>query len=233
MYSTGYAAMCASEYGVASSAIGSLCVQPRCDHFRCRRARANGAANRWRSWVRNVAYRKHHRRARLLLAVDGDETFMVQLQLFADELCIRFDANANQQPANSQLKRFQTVFTLNLYSFQMIVADDTRQHGFGENRHRMIRLKTFNKLTPSAQFPAAMNHRNGRTNFRQQQRVLNRGIATAYHTNIMTGEKIAIAGGGFYHSFSGEFLLAGNTERPRTNAGRQNDRDRLQTFTTA
>src|SRR5688572_5716676 len=95
MYSTGYATMCASEYGVTSSAIGSLCVQPRCDHLRCGRARAGGAANRRRGRIRNIANRKHHPRARLVLAVDRNEAFLVQLQLLADQLCIGFDADAN------------------------------------------------------------------------------------------------------------------------------------------
>src|SRR4026209_2592968 len=129
MYSTGYAAMCASEYGVASSAIGPLCIQPRCDDLRRRCARASGAADCRRGRIRNVADCKHHRRARLLLAADRDETFLVQLQLLADELGVRFDADANQQPANGELKRFQTVFTLNLHRLDVIVADDTRQHG--------------------------------------------------------------------------------------------------------
>src|SRR5215211_1602825 len=128
MYLTGYAAMCASEYGVASSAIGPLCIQSRCDHFRCCCARASGAADGRCGWIRNIANRKYHRRACLLLAAYGNETLRVHLQLLADQLSVWFYTDANQQPANSQLKRFQSIFTLNFHSFHVIAADDTRQH---------------------------------------------------------------------------------------------------------
>src|SRR5689334_25347178 len=78
-----------------------------------------------------------------------------------------------------------------------------------------------------------MHHGYGRTNVRQQQRVLDRRIAAADNTNILAGEQIFVASRGFYHSFSGKLALTRNVETTRTDAGRDDDRDRLQTFATA
>src|SRR5690349_17422647 len=78
-----------------------------------------------------------------------------------------------------------------------------------------------------------MHHGHSRTNLCQQQRVLDRRIAAADHANILAGEQIFIASRGFYYSFSGKLALAGNVETTRTDAGRDDDCDRLQTFAAA
>ena len=77
-----------------------------------------------------------------------------------------------------------------------------------------------------------MDQRNGRTHIRQQQRILNRRIATTNHTHVFTGEELAIAGTGFYHSLSSKLLFARHSQPPRPHAGRDHERDRLELFAT-
>ncbi len=184
------------------STIDSLCIQARADYL-CRGcAGARSAADRRRVWIRNVADRKNHRHARLLFAVNLNKPLLVQLQLLAKQFRIRLNADANQHAPHSQLKRLQSLFSQNLNRLDVIFADDTRQNRFGENRNRVVWLKSLHKLTPRAQFPAAMDQRHGRANLREKQRVLHGRVSAANHANILTGKLIAIASGGFYHPFS-------------------------------
>ena len=45
-----------------------------------------------------------------------------------------------------------------------------------------------------------MDQRHCRTNLSQQQRIFDSRIATADYANILAGEELSIARGGFYHS---------------------------------
>src|ERR1700754_2011318 len=101
MYSIGYAAMCASEYGlsISTSAMDSLRIQSGGDNFRGRCARAGRAIDRRREGIRNISRGEHHRHTRFLFAVHRDVSLRIQLQLFAKQISIRFDTNPNQHAA--------------------------------------------------------------------------------------------------------------------------------------
>src|ERR1700752_3389997 len=122
MYSIGYAAMCASEYGasISTSAMNSSCVQSCSDNFRRRCARAGRAADRRRYWIRDITSSENHRDTGLLFAVHRNITLLVQLQLFAKQIGIRLSPDANQHAAHGQQKRLQSIFAQNLNRFNTI-----------------------------------------------------------------------------------------------------------------
>src|ERR1044071_10223925 len=93
-------------------------------------------------------------------------------------------------------------------------------------------LKLLEELTPRAQFFAAVDQSHSRTNFSQQQSILDCRIAAANNTNVLACEELSIAGTGFYHPAANKLCLTGHAKLSRSYSGCDHDRDRLQLFST-
>ena len=80
----------------------------------------------------------------------------------------------------------------------------------GKDGDAVMSMKLFGEFTTRAQLTAAIYHRHGRTNFREQQGVFRRCISAANHADVLARELIAIALAGFDDAATCEFSFTGN-----------------------
>src|SRR2546430_6056923 len=113
---------------------------------------------------------------------------VIKFQLTANEICIRFPTDSDEHALYGHLKRLNRLRAFNLNSFNRVISHDAAHVRLGKDGDAVMSVKLLREFTPGAQLTAAIDHRHGRTNFREQQSVFRGCISAANHADVLARE---------------------------------------------